>query len=153
MFSIFKLQPFSSKLFNETTFYPQFIADISKAKKEIIIESPFITSSRMEKLYPILQKILSNKIQINIITRDPSEYDDEFMQHQATNEILQSFDMGIQVKLITGYHHRKLAMIDQQILWEGSLNILSFSNSQEIMRRINSEQCLREMKRFISILY
>lgn len=151
MFNLFKQDTFSSKLFNETTFYPQFINDLQQAKKEVIIESPFITSSRMEKLYPIFQQVLAKKILFIIITRDPSEYDDDFMQHQATNEILQSIDLGVDIKLVTGYHHRKLAIIDKQILWEGSLNILSFSKSQEIMRRINSKYYADETFKFMRV--
>lgn len=46
---------------------------------------------------------------------------------------------GIQVLLADGGHHRKLAIIDRKILYEGSLNILSQINSREIMRRIDDE--------------
>mgnify|MGYP000883233265 FL=1 len=35
-------------------------------------------------------------------------------------------------------YHRKLAIIDREIIYEGSLNILSYRNSCEIMRRTTS---------------
>ena len=34
--------------------------------------------------------------------------------------------------------HQKVAIIDDRICWEGSLNILSFANSRELMRRFES---------------
>ena len=56
-------------------------------------------------------------------------------------------DLGIEV-LMTGGHHRKLAIIDDAILWEGSLNILSQNDSCELMRRIKSDVAVKELLRF-----
>jgi phosphatidylserine/phosphatidylglycerophosphate/cardiolipin synthase-like enzyme len=79
------------------------------------------------------------------------DHDNEFMRDQSTNEILQCKELGINISLLKGHHHRKLAIIDSNILWEGSLNILSFSNSREIMRRIESEKYVREMQNFLKL--
>jgi hypothetical protein len=59
-------------------------------------------------------------------------------------------DMGIEVLMTVG-HHRKLAIIDENILWEGSLNILSQNDSCEIMRQIYSVESVKEMLRFTGI--
>lgn len=103
----------------------------------------------MEKLIPIFQRLLNKGIKIQIITRDPSEHD-EVIRYQATNEILFCEEMGIHIKLLKGFHHRKIAVIDENIVWEGSLNILSQSQSREIMRRIHDKQAVQEMLEFIS---
>lgn len=58
--------------------------------------------------------------------------------------------MGVQV-LFTGNHHRKVAILDRSILYEGSLNILSQNDSSEVMRRIKSTQLAWQMVRFIGI--
>ena len=67
---------------------------------------------------------------------------------EQTIAVLQ--DMGISV-LFTGSHHRKLAVIDSRILYEGSLNILSQNDSCEVMRRIESEQLAQQMMSFIGL--
>jgi len=59
--------------------------------------------------------------------------------------------MGVQVLLCTGNHHRKLAILDRNILWEGSLNILSQRHSREIMRRIENEELSLEMFNFLKL--
>lgn len=141
--------PFKSELFDEKTFYHQFLKDLSNAKEKVVIESPFVSSSRMERLYPYFEKIISHKVKISIVTRDPAEHDDEFMRDQSVNEILRCVEMGIDVTLLKGFHHRKLAIIDNKILWEGSLNILSFSNSLEIMRRIEGEKAVSQLETFL----
>lgn len=138
-----------SALFDEKSFYQVFLKDLESCQKEVVIESPFITASRMEVLYPIFDKLLTKEVKIHIITRDPIDQDDEYMRNQATNEILYCQEIGINVILMKGFHHRKLAIIDQKILWEGSLNILSQTKSLEIMRRIESKDLALQMIKFI----
>jgi phosphatidylserine/phosphatidylglycerophosphate/cardiolipin synthase-like enzyme len=142
---------FDSKLFDQTDFYGQFIHDLNSCKNEVIIESPFITSSRMNLLYPTFKKLLARNVHIHIITRDPIDHDDEFMRNQSTNEILCCNEMGINIVLLRGNHHRKIAILDRNILWEGSLNILSYSNSQEIMRRIENKETATQMFNFLRL--
>ena len=142
---------FKSELFNEKTFYKRFLKDLSCSKKEVVIESPYITSSRMETLYPVFQGLLHKNIKIHLITRDPADHGDEYFRHQSTNEILKCKKLGIDVQLKTGFHHRKLAVIDKAILWEGSLNILSYSKSKEIMRRLEGGNHAQEMLEFLKL--
>lgn len=105
----------------------------------------------MEILLPVFQRLLHKKIKIQIVTRDPSEHENELFRHQATNEILVCKDLGIDVQLQSGFHHRKLAIIDRTILWEGSLNILSYSKSKEIMRRLEGGDHAQEMIDFLKL--
>ncbi len=137
-----------SILHDEHTFYQAFVRDLRNCKKEVIIECPFITSSRMEKLLPIFEELLRRKVSIHLITRDPSEHD-EFFRDQATNKILDCYEMGIKFTLLKGNFHRKLAIIDRTVTWEGSLNILSQCNSREIMRRIESKALSIQLCKFI----
>lgn len=115
---------YTSTLHDEKTFYKAFLRDLDRATEEIIIESPFITYSRMKMLWPSLKHTYSRGIKIHIITRDPQDHSDGY-EVQSESEIEACEAIGIQVLLCTGSHHRKLAIIDRTILWEGSLNILS----------------------------
>ena len=47
---------FNSKLHDETTFYQAFIKDLKNCRKEIIIESPFISCRRMAALEPLAHR-------------------------------------------------------------------------------------------------
>ena len=152
MISFFKKRPtsdFSSQLFDENGFYRKFLKDLETCQSEVVIESPYVTSSRMEVLLPAFQRLLHKNIKIQIITRDPSEHENELFRHQATNELLFCKDLGINVVSQKGFHHRKLAIIDKAILWEGSLNILSYSKSKEIMRRLEGGNYAKEMLDFL----
>lgn len=143
-------KPFNpSKLYDQRTFYDAFFKDVKTCKHELIIESPFITLWRIEKLLPTLERLKNKGAHIVINTRDPIEHEPEYrMQAQIAVEKMQS--IGIQV-LYTVKHHRKLAVIDRRVTWEGSLNILSHSDSCEIMRRIDSESEAKALLRFIEL--
>lgn len=155
MFSLLKRQTgqsdlIGSKLFSDGNFYPTFQKDLQKCQRELIIESPFITQRRLATLSPILQKLKNKGVKVIVNTRDPLECDEEYMRGDATRAISILQHMGVQV-LFTGKHHRKLAILDRTVLWEGSLNILSQNDSCEIMRRIESTQLAWQMTRFIAI--
>ncbi len=139
-----------SILYDESTFYQAFLKDLESSRKEVIIESPFITSTRMKKFYPAFKKMLDRRTKVLIITRDPADIDAKTRDF-ATNEILQMADMGIDITLLKGSHHRKLAIIDRSITWEGSLNILSQNNSMEIMRRIDGTQTAEQLLKFLKL--
>jgi biotin operon repressor len=143
------LELLSSKLFDQVTFYPAFVNDLQRCRSQVIIESPFITSSRVAMLLPALQKLRQRGVQIAINTRQPQEHDLPWAI-QAEKAIRQLQDIGIQV-LYTGGHHRKLAILDSSILWEGSLNILSQNESCEVMRRIRSDEIARQMIAFTKV--
>ncbi len=137
-----------SILYDETTFYKQFMHDLLEAKQEIIIESPFIAIKRLEALKPLFEKLINKGVQVFVMTRLPCEQGQD-LEYQAEAGIRYFEELGVQVLLCEGNHHRKLAMIDRQILWEGSLNILSQSHSREFMRRIESKKLTQEMFSFL----
>ena len=139
-----------SSLHDETTFYPAFLRDLSRCEREIIIESPFITSSRMKTLWPTLRALYDRGVKIFIITRDPNEHTEGY-DEQSEAEIRALETLGIQVFLCTGNHHRKLAILDRTILWEGSLNILSQIHSREIMRRLEGGGFAVDMYQFLHL--
>jgi phosphatidylserine/phosphatidylglycerophosphate/cardiolipin synthase-like enzyme len=139
-----------SILYDETTFYNKFKQDLLEAKQEVIIESPFITTRRLEMLKPVFETLIDRGIKVFVMTRDPLEHD-ESMSKQAEIGIRYFEILGVQVLLCEGGHHRKLAIIDRKVFWEGSLNILSQNKSREIMRRIDNKGVALEMFEFLKL--
>jgi phosphatidylserine/phosphatidylglycerophosphate/cardiolipin synthase-like enzyme len=133
----------SSHLYNQGSFYQAFIKDLERARSLVIIESPFITRKRMNMLLPTLSRLRAKGIRIVINTKPFIEHELSY-RNQAMMVVGELQDLGVEVLLTVG-HHRKLAIIDTDILWEGSLNILSQNDSCEIMRRIRSIDAVKEM--------
>lgn len=133
---MFNLRKSNSKLYDQNTFDDQFMRDLRKARKSIIIESPFLRTARVERFIPIFHRLKKRGVAILLNTKPLEEHDEIYkLQAQKSLGLLQS--VGVEV-LFTVKHHRKLAIIDREIIYEGSLNILSYRDSCEIMRRTAS---------------
>jgi len=139
-----------SQLFDETDFYQNFIKDLLSAKQEVVIDSPYITTERVRTFMPIFEHLINKGIKIFVLTRQPKEHDSG-MKYQASDEIKNFESIGVTVLPFIGYVHRKLAIIDRNILWEGSLNILSQRDSHEIMRRFEGKETAQQMMTFLKL--
>lgn len=140
----------NSKLFDESDFYPYFMRDLLIAEKEVVIDSPFIGAERMRFMMPMLRHLRDKNIKIFIITRKPSDHNDSMRQEaeRVTNELE---SIGVVVLLFKGMVHRKIAVIDRKIVWEGSLNILSQRDSKESMRRFDGEETANQVMSFLKL--
>ncbi len=137
----------ASRLFSQDKFYDAFSRDLRRAQERVIIESPFITVKRLNMLLPTLQRLRARGISVIVNTKPLNEHDQPLYE-QALRSIAMLQEIGITVLMTVG-HHRKLAIIDDDILWEGSLNILSQNDSCEFMRRMRSPVLTGQMIRFI----
>jgi len=134
-------------LADENSFYYRFERDLLEAKKEVIIESPFITIPKMRTLKPIFESLIKKNVAVFIITRHPEEHD-PLMAEQSEAGIQFFESIGVHV-LMNKTHHRKIAMIDRKIVWKGSLNILSHRNSREFMEREEDVQKAKALFQFL----
>jgi phosphatidylserine/phosphatidylglycerophosphate/cardiolipin synthase-like enzyme len=137
-------------LFNEKTFYHTFVKDMLAAKKEIIIYSPFVSKFRSEFFRRTLIELRKRNVPVFIFTR-PLEDHDYLMRAEITCALKDYEESGAQITYLPGYVHEKLAIIDREILWEGSLNILSQRESREMMRRILDEISTEETMSYLGL--
>lgn len=145
---MFKRLLLASELYDEETFYKAFMRDMAHTKVRIVIESPFITTRRFEMLVGVITKALSHGVWVVVNTRDPDAHN-PLMREQADACIEKLQMLGVTV-LYTANLHRKIAIIDD-VLWEGSLNILSQNDSCEMMRRTASADAVKQMIRFTKL--
>lgn len=140
----------SSRLHNEKSFYKSFISDLFSAKREIVIYSPFITKFRSDYYKNIFEKIRRKNIEVFIFTRPVEEYD-SFIRPQIEKIVEYFEELGICVYFQGKYIHEKVAIIDREILWEGSLNILAHNASNEMMRRIHNQDSAMQVMSYLGL--
>lgn len=140
----------NTALYNEQSFYSAFVKDVKRAQSTVVIESPFLTEKRALYFARLFNKLARKGVRVRVNTRNPRHHD-KLLEIQAWKSIRILRDSGVKVYFSNDMRHRKLAIIDQQILWEGSLNILSQVLSKEIMRRTNSTELARQMASFTKI--
>lgn len=80
----------STALYDQNTFYEALGRDLWRCQSELVIESPFITASRINVLLPIFEKMCRRNISIISTNRNPLEHDCNYVrQTQALMTILQ----------------------------------------------------------------
>lgn len=140
----------NSKLFDESDFYSYFMRDLLIAEKEVVIDSPFIGAERMRFMMPMIRHLRDKNIKVFVITRKPSEHNDS-MKQEAEKVAAELESIGVVVLLFKGMVHRKIAVIDRRIVWEGSLNILSQRDSKESMRRFDGKETADQVMSFLRL--
>lgn len=126
-----------TNVFNENTFYPKFVEDLNFAHSLVIIQSPFLRIKRIEKLFTVFENCRIRGVRICVYAQRPYQQtkEDELALLECNNFLSA---LGIHVTYVP-LIHEKLATIDEDILWEGSLNILSQNYSKERMTRWTSK--------------
>lgn len=138
-------RPFESinAIYDNNNFLTVFTNDISSAKSEIIIVSPFIGKRRLPRMLHILAAAISNGVKITVITRPEADYKetDRLSVREMADRIR---NCGINLFFKTNIH-QKFAVIDQRIVWYGSINLLSFGSSEESIMRLDSLNIANEL--------
>lgn len=144
-----------SNSFNEKNFWGAFGKDLNSARKSVLIVSPFLYPGRTETFIKRFERLIQNGIKVQIYTRclhekpEGNDKDKESIQQsKEAYKMLQ--ETGVE---LICYHrcHQKVAIIDEALTWEGSLNILSHSTSgttsTEQMRRFEGWEVARDSLR------
>jgi len=120
-------------IFDSHTFLSVYSADMLAARNEILIVSPFMTKKR---ILSTLQYMTAANGRITVITKPHGDYAEK-EQDKITEciEILTQNRITVKTK---NHIHQKFAVIDQRIVWYGSINLLSYGSSEESIMRIEN---------------
>lgn len=130
-------------IFDKDSFLPVFSHDIAGAKKEILIVSPFVRKRRTLQMVQHLKIALDKKIRVIIVTRPIEDFKakDRIALQRMLN-ILKDSEISVVLK---SNIHQKFAIMDQKIVWYGSVNLLSYGSAQESIMRIESSNIANEL--------
>lgn len=142
-------KPVSGKLFTEKNFWAQFFLDLRATQKKLVILSPFISTRRTSHLMEYFHAMVNRGIEIHIHTRPINQQVGE-MVNQAEVVIDQLRKIGAKV-IERRSMHQKVAIVDNAIAWEGSLNILSHKDSGEHMRRFEERSAIEEIRKNLEL--
>jgi superfamily II DNA or RNA helicase len=134
-------------IFDKSNFLPVYNNDIVAAQREILIVSPFVTRRRTVQMMQHIEVALHNKVKVIVVTRPMEDFGGkEPAALQGTLDLLQS--AGVSVVLRSNIH-QKFALIDQRIVWYGSINLLSFAGAEESIMRLESPNIASELMKSV----
>ncbi|MGD8836317.1 MAG: DEAD/DEAH box helicase family protein [Desulfobacteraceae bacterium] len=130
-------------IFNKDNFISVFNQDIVAAKKEILIVSPFARQRRTHQMIQHLKTATGEHILITVVTRPKEDFPkkDHSVLQKALDLLTRS---GINI-IYKSNIHQKFAIMDQKIVWYGSINLLSYGSAQESIMRIESSYIAYEL--------
>ena len=125
-------------IYDGKTFCGVYCQDIRTSSKEILIVSPFMRKGRITQLVRNLTEAILNGVSVTVVTRPPQDFKEKERETVEKNiSTLQKY--GVKVVTKSGFH-QKFTVIDQEVVWYGSVNFLSFGISEEsIMRFSNAD--------------
>lgn len=125
-------------IYDGKSFYAPYCQDIRTASKELLIVSPFMRKGRITQLVRNITEAILNGVSVTIVTRPPENFKEKDWEAVFKN-ISMLRDYGIRVVAKSGFH-QKFTVINQEVVWYGSVNFLSFGISEEsIMRFTNTD--------------
>ena len=69
----------TSQLFDERIFDRAFCRDLARARKTVIIESPYLTEGRAHRFAPIFEKFTKRKVRVRVNTKGPIYHSGEMV--------------------------------------------------------------------------
>ena len=130
-------------IFDNTNFLPVYHNDLMNAVREAVIISPFVTRRRAWQMLPTMEAALAKGVAVVVVTRPTNAYKDK--DRPALGETLASLqDTGVRL-LFKANIHQKFAVIDQKIVWYGSINLLSYGSAPESIMRLESPNIAQEL--------
>jgi superfamily II DNA or RNA helicase len=133
----------TNAIFDNHNFMTVFCNDFSSAKSDMVIVSPYMTKKRLFQMMNIFSSGINNGAKLTIITRPESDYKET--DKAAFADMLNSIRSIGAAIVFKSNIHQKFAVIDQRIVWYGSINLLSFGSAEESIMRLDSINIANEL--------
>ena len=134
----------SDIIYDQTTFQERFLQDITQARESVVIVSPYVTVKRVRWIEAALQQCNQRNVKATVITRTPESFPSSSSRKAAEMAIGMLHELQVEVVCREGIH-QKYAIMDGSVVWYGSINLLSFSKSQESIMRLHSSSIARAL--------
>jgi phosphatidylserine/phosphatidylglycerophosphate/cardiolipin synthase-like enzyme len=132
-----------NSIFDKSNFLPIYTNDILNSVREVLIVSPFITKKRVLNMMQYLEIVIVNKVRVIVVTRPVEQLNNKDTSAlQLTLDLLK--DAGVSL-VFKANIHQKFAVIDEKVVWYGSINLLSFGTAEESIMRLESSNIANEL--------
>jgi len=146
----FKLSPsaLETGLFSQKDFTQVCLVDLANAKRGIAFFSGFITEERIAVYENVIRAKIAEGVKVRIVTRPPDcNGSIPFENGKLALDSLEQWGCVVDTR---GAIHEKAVIIDDEIVWFGSLNPLSHTTkTQEMMARICSKSAALQISTFL----
>lgn len=130
-------------VFDKDSFIEQYDRDIGHARKAIVISSPGLNEKSVNQFIDAVESTQQMGTQVVVVTLDPKGYPLERVE-KTQRLIDRLIHAGIKVN-IRDQMHEHFTIIDDTLVWYGSLNFLSRAKQEDNLIRIEDREVAREL--------
>ena len=133
----------ANAIYDSENYKTVFQKDLAEAKKNVVISSPAISGLKVHELIQFLQPKQTQGVTVTVVTWAPDMYGygDPAYWMQLHEEMRQA---GFYMQLMEEYCGR-FAVIDQDIVWYGGVNLLAKSDADSSIMRVPSKKAASEL--------
>ena len=133
----------ANTIFDIDSYEKVYEKDLLEANKEIIISSPGLNYAKVDVFVKHIKQRQEDGVKLTVITLNPEEYPEEKIEDtKRLVEILKN--CGVKIKL-QEHLHEHFAIIDEEIVWYGSMNFLSRAKVDDNLMRVKSKDVAQEL--------
>ena len=133
----------TNAIFDSDSYISVFERDIEEAGMEIVISSPGINERGVQRNIKTLGERHDAGVKITLLTLPGDGYPKERIE--KTKELIaELMGLGVTVQEKPGMHEH-FAVIDREIVWYGSVNLLSNAKEEDNLMRVKSKEIAQEL--------
>jgi len=144
-------RPGAVTLYDERNFYPAFVRDLEQASEQVVLYTPYIGKTRWPSVEPVVRATAARGVEVVLLHKPLT--DDAWRQGDpdwGAAVFASLADVGVHLVPVSGVH-AKTILIDGRVVYEGSLNWASQTNSYEHMLRLESREVAALIERMMQL--
>lgn len=133
----------SNSIFDSETYLTVYEKDLKNAAKDIVISSPTLGKYKVHRMISLLKEQQESGVKVTIVTWHPEVYKygkDEYRIELM--ELLRNAGFYIELMNESCQHY---AVIDGELVWYGSMNLLSKDDIEDNIMRVSSKAIAAEL--------
>ena len=140
-----ELQPkqITNAIFDSVNYTEKFEQDIVESEKMVVISSPDIRQDKIDRFLLLIKKRQEVGVKVTVITTDPEDI--TYGKSDVCYELIRAMQL-VGINVITRTEVEEcFAVIDDEIVWHGGMNLLGKADVWDNLMRIRNSQVATEL--------
>ena len=133
----------TNAIFDMGSYEKVFERDLLEANREIVISSPGLNLNKVNVFVKLIKRRQEEGVKVTVVTLNPEGYPEGKVE-DTKNLVKILENCAVKVKL-QDYMHEHFAIIDGEIVWYGSMNLLSRARADDNLIRVESKDAAQEL--------
>ena len=133
----------AGSVFDGTTYLTSYEQDLCSCQREILICSPGVNRAKVRRLLQRTQLQQEQGVQVIVWTLSPEQYPKNRIE-RTEKLLVELREGGVAVRTFQRLHEH-FAVLDRELVWYGSVNLLSREKEEDSLLRIASREIAEEL--------